>query len=181
MIISPDEYLITEDGEYVWTEDRVKEAWRKTYRAYDVALKYGRFKKVVLLVGIPASGKSTWLRTHEEPDTIYIDATFTSVQSRYPYVMLAEERGIPIEAVVMDTPIAVCMSRNQCRPVNRRVPVDVVTHMAATLKTQMPTTQEGFSKVIHVTGDNTVTAAERVAARYMAGGAPSTFKSQSWG
>jgi len=160
MIISPDFYLIVEEtGEYIWTLDRVKEAWRKTHQAYEAALKYGMFKKVVLLVGIPASGKSTWLRSHEEPDTIYVDATFTTRTSRYPFVGLAGEKGIPIEAVVMDTPIAVCMDRNSCRPENRRVPEDRLVFMATKLQGDMPTTAEGFSKIIHVRDSSEKTSA----------------------
>jgi len=60
MIISPDDYLLVTDldtgkQEYVWTVNRVKGAWLQTYRAMDRALKTGRFNKLILLVGIPAS------------------------------------------------------------------------------------------------------------------------------
>jgi predicted kinase len=167
MVISPDFYLIVEEtGEYVWSVDRVKDAWRKTYQAYDAALKYGSFKKVILLIGIPASGKSTWLRAHEERDTIYVDATFTTKSSRFYFLGLASEHNIPVEAVVMDTPIAVCMNRNQCRPVNRRVPDDQVINMNAKLQTEMPTIEEGFVKVTHVTGKSP-SLVNKVSSRYI--------------
>ena len=33
MIVSPDSYLITESGEYVWTPERDKAAWNQSYAA----------------------------------------------------------------------------------------------------------------------------------------------------
>jgi len=163
MVISPDDYLFTPTGEYVWTKDRVKDAWRETYARTKSALRNGNYDKLVLLVGIPASGKSTWLKAHQEPNAIYIDATFTYREHRAPFIQWAKDYGKVIEAVVMDTPINVCLERNNCRTPDRKIPENRVVEMAIALQGNLPTVTEGFDKVIHVRDSSS-----KVAARYVA-------------
>lgn len=157
MIISPDDYLYTTDPEtgksrYVWDRETLTAAWGRTIGKAARALRSPKFKKLVLLVGIPASGKSTWLRSHRESDAVYIDATFVKAKDRKKPISLAKAAGKRVEAVVMNTPIAVCLSRNQCRSPDRRVPEDKVIDMAVTLTQQMPTPAEGFDRITQVRG-----------------------------
>ena len=147
MIVSPDNYLITEDGEYVWTQDRVKEAWNKSYASLRRLAKDPKYTKVVLMVGIPASGKSTWLRSHKESEALYFDATFTTQRARRPVIEIAKEAGMQVEAVVMTTPIAVCKDRNACRAATRKVPEEVIERMAAQLVGDPPKMSEGFDAI----------------------------------
>lgn len=165
MIVSPDAYLFTEDGRYAWSPDRVRAAWQKAMGRLDLLLADPKYRKVVLLVGIPASGKSTWLGSHHDSDGIYFDATFTGVRQRKPVIEAAKRAGKRVEAVVMDTPIAVCFDRNQCRTPDRRVPDDVIINMAVRLTENPPTASEGFDNIQVVKGGTTT--ARRVLARYL--------------
>ena len=147
MIVSPDSYLITESGEYVWTPERVKAAWNQSYAALKRLSDDPRYEKVVLMVGIPASGKSTWLKRNHDPSAIYFDAPFTTQRARLPVIQIAKEAGMVVEAAVMTTPIAVCKDRNSCRSVDRKVPDEVVERMAAQLLGDPPKVTEGFDRV----------------------------------
>jgi predicted kinase len=164
MIVSPDAYLYDESGRYVWSPDRVKAAWRKAMGSLDRYLQGDRFSKVVLMVGIPASGKSTWLQANHDADGLYFDATFTGVRQRQPVIEAAKRAGKRVEAVIMDTPIGVCFDRNKCRPPDRQVPDDIVINMAVRLTEQPPTKAEGFDDVRTVKSGTST--ARRVMARY---------------
>lgn len=140
-------------------------------------------ERIVLLVGLPGSGKSTYaaslglpvlssdairllLADDETDQTIhsrvfatiryllvqrleihrpvtYIDATHLTRAERKPYLEIAAERRVEIEAVFCNTPLAVCLERNRNR--TRQVPEDVLVNMAA--KLQPPNLDEGFSKI----------------------------------
>jgi len=151
VVVSPDHYLIDQEtGEYVWSPKLVKEAWRQAARKLQRLLMDPKIKKVVLLVGVPASGKSTWLSSHHEADTVYFDATFTSQRARFPIMEIARGAGKPVEAVVMETPLPVCLERNECRSTDRRVPDEVVLRMHHSLLGDPPTMGEGFSRILKV-------------------------------
>jgi len=163
VIISPDHYLYTESGEYVWTPARAKAAWKTAYQALDRALQNPTVTKVVMLVGVPASGKSTWLKSHRQAGAVYMDATFTSKWARKPIIDKTKAAGKQVEAVVMDVPINVCLERNACRPEGRMVPEDTLIDMAVKLTQEPPTTAEGIDYVEHVRSEQALKLAERVA------------------
>lgn len=150
MIVSPDTYLITESGEYVWSPERAKAAWAKSYARLDALLASGQYNKVVLMIGIPASGKTTWLAANEEPDAIYFDATFIGPKSRAPVIEKAKAAGLRVEAVVAATPLAVCLERNRCRPEGRRVPEEAVERMSDVLERNPPRRAEGFDDITYI-------------------------------
>jgi bifunctional polynucleotide phosphatase/kinase len=96
-------------------------------------------QELVLLVGPPASGKSTLARErypnykvaskdiHKTKDlavartallegfSVVIDNTNPSVEARAPYLALAKELGVPSRIIVMSTSIAECKRRNDLR------------------------------------------------------------------
>ena len=148
MIISPDHYLIDEEtGEYVWSPERVKAAWASAKQKLDRVVASPKVTKLVLMVGVPASGKSTWLKAHKEPGAVYFDATFTQAWARAPIIEYAKKAGKKVEAVVMMTPIAVCLERNACRPSGRQVPHEVVQKMTQGLAGDPPKKSEGFDRI----------------------------------
>jgi predicted kinase len=148
MIISPDHYLIDEEtGEYVWSPERVKAAWKSAKSKLAQVLRSPKVKKLVLMVGVPASGKSTWLKSNKEPGAVYFDATFTTNWARQPVIDVAKAAGKGVEAVVMATPINVCLDRNACRTPDRMVPHEVVERMSKQLAGDPPKKSEGFDRI----------------------------------
>lgn len=148
MIISPDHQLYLPDGTYHWTPDRVKQAWADSKQEYARCLASGTFTRVVLLMGIPAAGKSTWLTANHEDDVLYFDATFDLPFKREPYIRLARAVGLPVEIVWLDTPLEVCIERNAARPADRRVPEDTMRAMHAKILSSPPTEAEGATITI---------------------------------
>jgi bifunctional polynucleotide phosphatase/kinase len=100
-------------------------------------------QELVLLVGPPASGKSTLARERFpsyiiaskdlqktkdlavartallEGQSVVVDNTNPSVEARAPYLALAKELGIPTRIIVLSTPLAECKRLNEGR--ERRV------------------------------------------------------------
>jgi len=157
-IISPDEYLLTSTGEYAWSEERVQAAWWQSKSVLDQLVRTGRYNRVVMLVGLPASGKTSWLRANHEPDTIYFDATLTKARERATVIQRAKDNNLEVWAVVMDTPIAICIDRNLCRTTDRIVPVGAFERMQAQLAATPVTEAEGIDRIIHVRGVHGATA-----------------------
>jgi predicted kinase len=146
MIISPDAELLTEDGTYLWTPERCNEAWRVSKEKFAVLLSLQvKPGKVVLLVGTPASGKSTWLEENYSNVNLYVDATFDLPFKRKPWIDGATEAGVPVEVVWLDTPLSVCLDRNCRRPENRIVPEEVLRAMYHKICSAPPTPAEGVS------------------------------------
>ncbi len=81
------------------------------------------------------------------PDS-YVDATFLTAMHRAPFLKLAADHDCAAEALWFDTPLEVCLERNRDRA--RQVPEEVIRAMAD--KMEPPTEQEGFAKVVRVSG-----------------------------
>lgn len=145
MIISPDAFLVQPDGQYVWTPDRVWQAWKASTAALESALPHA--SALVLMVGLPGSGKSTWLARHAEPGRVYFDATLTHRRDRRTLIKLAG--AVPVHAVWLHTPLAECLARNALREGDRRVPDAVIARMAAGLA-HPPDVSEGLVSVLRI-------------------------------
>lgn len=78
-----------------------------------------------------------------------IDATNVEQSVRVELVMAAKRHGMPTVAVIVATPLPVCLERQGPRPANRRVPEDVVRaqHQAMTYSHQR-LAAEGFNTVV---------------------------------
>ncbi|NBD12915.1 MULTISPECIES: AAA family ATPase [Corallococcus] len=96
-------------------------------------------QSLVLLIGPSGAGKSTLARAHFPPEDVrsgasndpalfedvarrlargactVIDGVPLSAESRRRYVTLAREHHVPLVAVVLDTPEALCLERNRSR------------------------------------------------------------------
>ena len=80
-VVNPDSFLFDDRGKYVWSPERVKAAWAQARQEWDFCMEL-RPRKAVLMVGAPASGKSTWVARNKAPNMAFFDATFDSAQKR---------------------------------------------------------------------------------------------------
>lgn len=144
-VVSPDAFLLDESGRYRWTAERCVAAWNRAYEALDRELPAAR--KLVLMVGLPGAGKTTWLQDRNGEGIVYFDATLTRREDREALVARAHQVGVEVEAVVLLTPLAECIRRNGQRPADRQVPWDSLSRMADQLKANPVSTSEGFAKV----------------------------------
>ena len=145
MLVCPDDYLMTESGEYHWTTERVIAAWDRARETFEGHLKWGRPEKVVLLMGVSGAGKSTWRSENQSAKVLYFDATFDLPWKREPYLQLAFLEKVPVEVVWIDTPLEVCLHRNSKRTSDRKVPEDVLRAMHDKISKNPPSEEEGFT------------------------------------
>jgi predicted kinase len=137
------------NGKYSWSPSNVKKAWRTAERLFREALFESNPKpeRVVLLMGIPAAGKTTWISHNEMPNRVYFDATLDSPGKRRPWIRLAEQAGVKCELVYVQTPLEVCLERNIRRSKERRVPDETMRRMAKNMADSPPSVREGFTAV----------------------------------
>ncbi len=143
-VISPDAHLF-EGERYLWSQERVKLAWDKARQEFAEAIKNPDISRVVLLVGTPASGKTTWLAANAGEGDVYFDACLDLPWKRRPFVSAATEAGLPVEVVWLDTPVTVCLRRNSERSPDRRVPEAALRGMAEKIASSPPKEEEGFA------------------------------------
>jgi predicted kinase len=152
MIISPDIFRFGSEGKYLSSPEASALAWQKCFDLLRSALEQ-EAESLVLMVGIPGSGKTTWLKNDPYAErlgpqqTIFFDATLTRRVEREPLVQMAAEFKVPVRAVVFLTPIQVCLSRNWARSEDRRVPYPVIARMQENLRNEPVTLEEGFKEI----------------------------------
>jgi predicted kinase len=105
---------------------------------------------VVLAIGLPGSGKTTWFRrrgvTPLSSDllrNILFDDVEEQRYQRRQWIKMAKSFGYEVQAVFFDVPLEVCLERNSQR--DRSVSEEVMRKMADRLKP--PVFEEGFEKI----------------------------------
>ena len=77
--------------------------------------------------------------------SVVVDNTSPGREDRAPLVAAAREAGVPVRAVWVDTPVEVCLARNEDREGRARVPL---VGVFGTLNRLVPPSEdEGFSRV----------------------------------
>jgi predicted kinase len=84
--------------------------------------------------------------------SVVVDNTNPAPEDRAPLIAAARAAGVPVRAVWLDTPVEVCLARNDARTGRARVPLPGVLGTRARLVP--PTTAEGFDRVDVVRGDS---------------------------
>ena len=80
-----------------------------------------------------------------EGRSVVVDNTNASVAERAPLVAAARVAGVPVRAVWVDTPVEICLARNDAREGRARVPL---VGVYATLgRLVPPSVAEGFDRV----------------------------------
>jgi predicted kinase len=80
-----------------------------------------------------------------EGSSVVVDNTNAAPEDRAPLIAAARAAGVPVRAVWMVTPVAVCLERNDAREGRARVPVQGLLGTLGRLVP--PTTGEGFDRV----------------------------------
>ncbi|MCW2700236.1 MAG: uncharacterized protein JWQ45_1771 [Blastococcus sp.] len=76
---------------------------------------------------------------------VVVDNTDASVEERAPLIAAARLAGVPVRAVWIDTPVDVCIRRNDAREGRARVPM--VGLLGTRARFVPPRTEEGFDRV----------------------------------
>ena len=147
IIINPDDFLETENGR-VWTAERNEAAWAWSYAALEQALSRSpRPERLILVCGIQGSGKTSWIASQPAcPATVYFDAALPGIRHRARVIVIAKRAGIPIEAVWIDTPVAMALDRNARRPADKIVPEAAILSVARQF--EPPSLAEGFARIL---------------------------------
>lgn len=142
IIVSPDKHCYR-DGKYLWSDSNVREsAWHTAKNELIQALKRPLAVRVYVLIGAPASGKTTWSNHSNNyfPDmhSITIDATNLTYTSRLEWMLqinkFKESREIRVCAVVFLTPVFVLQRRNALRDSERQLSDQVLAEKSASME-----------------------------------------------
>jgi predicted kinase len=136
-----------------WTPDNVAEAWAQASRALRSELADPETRVVLVMVGCPGSGKSTWLGAQpDRADVVAFDAVWAEPKRRASIVKRIADAGkLPI-AVVVTSPRALCHERNNARPPWRRVPESFVDRAWSQIVAWPVSPAEGWARVVRVDG-----------------------------
>jgi hypothetical protein len=145
-VISHDAYMYDDEGRYSWTPEAFEAAKTMAEEAFEAAVKNPACKNVVLIVGLPGAGKSTYVRAHGAPDTVYFDSTLTTPEKRRPLIRVARKAHKPVSIVWVDTPLETCLARNKLRT-DREIPEIWMHARQAELDAEPPEVNEGVDRI----------------------------------
>lgn len=149
MILSP-EARIPRDG--ARSREVVAEAWASCRRELRAALQDPAIHTVIVMVGVPGAGKSTWCAAQDGPGVVVFDAVWSHPGRRRAMATQIRTAGRKAVAVWVRTPVQVCLARQSARPLWRRVPQSVCLRAAAALHVQPPHVREGWTDVVVING-----------------------------
>lgn len=152
-VLRPDDLL--PQGEGRWTRETVAEAFATCARALrDEVLPDPAIARVLVLIGIPGAGKTTWAAAQpDDPAAVLYDVVNADPARRAALARKIRAAGKAAIAVHVVTPVAVALERNAARPSWRRVPEQFVRRVASQLLARPPSPAEGWSAVVVVRGD----------------------------
>lgn len=157
IIISPDTILYSNCRNKEVDDDDRKRAFREAEDLFSTELSNGMKHSVVLTIGIPGAGKSTWakdiitngLECAGESRIIIIDATNTTVSSRRKWLSIAKKYiGVKFIAACFISSPEVCYARQLERPRKEKVTKDIIKKFHNEISYPVVGSDEPFSHVI---------------------------------
>ena len=147
MHINPDHYLETRQGRYFSTQ-RNRSAWCLSFYFLDKALQLDYARKIYIMIGCQASGKSTWAKKQLqlEKNIIIFDAILVKRSERALILTQTQAFNLITVAVVMHSSLDQCLTRNRLRPSDERVNDNALRNVFQAL--EYPTFSEGFNAII---------------------------------
>lgn len=155
MVICPDDLLIDyATGTYAWSADAAYAAWLRSAARFTSALADADMDRLVLVVGLPGAGKTTWIAANPQaPNVLVLDAAAMCRRAeRKWFIQQALNAGWLVEAIMLDVPFDVCVARNAARPDGRRVPDDNMQRWRRALQGAPPALDEGFVSITVLKG-----------------------------
>lgn len=150
-VVRPDDLL--PKGEGRWTTETVPEAFAEAARQLRAHLADPAVRTVIVLVGIPGAGKTTWCAAQPPDDsTVVYDVVNADPKRRAALARRISAAGKVPVAVHLVTPLSLALVRNAERPPWRRVPEAFVRQAAIKLRRDPPKLAEGWARVDVVIG-----------------------------
>jgi predicted kinase len=143
MILNIDQHYY-QDGQYVWSPQRQQEVQETSLRLLLQVLQHRKVSQIIMMVGLPGAGKSSYAEVYDRDDVLILDGTFVNPQSRAAFLAAARQAKVPLTAVWMDTDWDVCQARNLQRNPVWRVPERVMAELREELRAHSPMPEEGF-------------------------------------
>ena len=148
-VFNPDDYLRTPQGR-VFTAERNAAAWECLYANLEELFATATTDiQLYVVMGVQGSGKSTWIRCHEQelgPCVAVVDAALPARRHRTRLLALAKHFNRKAIAVWLDVPLNLALVQNATRPLDERVPEDALRSVFDLL--EPPTLEEGFDDVL---------------------------------
>lgn len=154
-VVSPDNFR-TVDGRYkLGSKAQENEAWENAYKKLDELLSRKLKMRLYILVGLPCSGKSTWVEegtvaTDRHP--VIFDATNLSSTDRSRFVhSLSRFTDLPKVCVYLDTDMEIIRERNRTlRTAGKQMTDDELTLLRAKLEKPDPYEETWIDELIMV-------------------------------
>lgn len=148
VVIDPDDEV---DGPR--TTAALADAWRHAQRDLNAVLQLPNVHGVVVLVGAPGSGKTTWARSQPaHPGFAAFDACNADRDRRVALARRIRAAGKTPVAVWVRSSLELCSARQAGRGIGRKVPDVVIARQLAELRSAPPSTLEGWASVHLVDG-----------------------------
>lgn len=144
MILSPDHFMYSSDGEYLYSPTREAAAWKETLSKVGSLLKENRFKKVIVLIGLPGTGKTAWANDHTHlDDTLILDANFCTVMNRIKLFDVVKPFNVPVEGICFPV---VDLSGSLPKS-SKTMPEDAYNRLVTHFAHNPPSQKEGFQSI----------------------------------
>ena len=149
-VISPNELIkkYNEGDKFLINPKLTAQAWEESYKKLGELIAEIAEGRLLLIVGLPNSGKSTWIENNQEAledyDVVF-DGGFPSKISRSAVANIANGAGWSVDAVYLDTPYNICRNRNHRNANGQRIPFEAFKFSARSFSE--PKAHEGFESV----------------------------------